>query len=154
MKASILSILFCLLAAGIVSAQTATNPPAGDGPTNSLMVQISPQLSRGVFHAPATIRINAIVTQRSPSSAGDFVEVEFFANTNRLGSTRSASHGVVRPRPRPGQPVPLFVIAPGFAPAGFVWTNVPAGHYALTARATGDGGLSAVSPPVNITVLP
>jgi hypothetical protein len=154
MKLIFVSALFCWLAIGVSPAQNTSGPSAADGTTNLLAVELGPQLSREVFHAPATVRLSAFVTLRAPAHAGDFVTVEFFANTNRLGSGRSDWHGLIRPQPRPGQPVPLFVIAPGFAPATFIWTNVPAGDYTLTARATGANGLSAVSAPVNIIVRP
>lgn len=35
---------------------------------------------------------------------------------------------------------------------GFFWANVPAGHYAITARAVYNSSLSVTSAPVNITV--
>lgn len=38
------------------------------------------------------------------------------------------------------------------APYGFDWTNVPAGSYTLTARATDDKGAETVSAPVSVTV--
>jgi hypothetical protein len=125
-----------------------------DGSTNSLAVQIwSP--SRGeIFHAPATIHINAYVTLNAPVHAGDFVAVEFFANTNDLGSGKCVWHDAMRPQPRPGQPTPMYVIAPGFSPAQLDLSNMPAGGYALTTRATFTNGISAISAPVNITVLP
>src|SRR5204862_6679352 len=39
------------------------------------------------------------------------------------------------------------------APALTVWTNVKAGHYQFTAKATDNLGASGISSPVNVSVL-
>jgi hypothetical protein len=148
MKTFFVSILFCGMAVSGGLAQP------GGGPADSLEVRIFPPSGGEVFHAPATIRISAYVAQSAPARAGDVVRVEFFADTNSLGFGTSTWHDAVRPQPQPGRPVPMFVIAPGFSPAEFVWSNAPAGNHALTARADGTNSLWAVSAAVNVTVLP
>jgi len=153
MKTSLIPVLCCWLIASNSFAQPSSSSGQA-GTTDKLSVQLWPQLSREVFHAPATVRIAAYVTVRAPAHAGDFIGVEFFANTNNLGSSKSFWHGAIRPQTRSGQPTPMYVIAPGFSPANFIWTNVPAGQYTLTARATCTNGLSAVSEPLQLTVSP
>lgn len=75
------------------------------------------------FGAPATITLTA--------SAGDVdgsvAKVEFFAGGTLLGTELTAPYNVT-------------------------WTNVAAGSYALTARATDDDGATTTSAPVNVTV--
>jgi hypothetical protein len=153
MKAALASVLFCWLAAGSGFAQPASSPATG-GLVDPLAVQIWPRPGREVFRAPANIPIGAYVTLRAPAHAGEVVNVEFFANTNSLGSRQSVWHDAIRPPSTSGQAMPMFIMAPGFYPARLVWSNAPAGSYVLMTRATGTNGLSAVSPPVNLTVLP
>src|SRR6185436_4758436 len=62
--------------------------------------------------------------------------VEFFANNVSLGIRTN------------------FATMNPIGPFFLVWTNVPAGQYALTAKATDDRGAQASSSPVNITVHP
>lgn len=107
-----------------------------------------------VFHAPATIRIQANVTLDDRAHKGESVRVEFYANTKRLGSRKSAWHDAIGPDPHSRNFQPMIMMAAGFWPVGLDWSNVPAGSYTLTARAIGAKGRSAVSAPVNITVLP
>jgi hypothetical protein len=85
--------------------------------------------------------------------------VEFYANTNDLGSGFKLG---VTAQP-PGTVTPDFVL-PGEpitrlgAVYCLVWTNPPPGSYALTAVAEGLPGveplISRTSPPVNIIILP
>jgi hypothetical protein len=46
--------------------------------------------------------------------------------------------------------VPISIVAPVFS---LVWSNAPAGDYALTAKATDDNGVSTTSKAVNIEVV-
>ena len=75
------------------------------------------------FPAPATFSVQADASD----SDGTVTNVEFFANSTSLGSDTTA---------------PFTATA----------NNLPAGSYALTARATDDGGLTTTSAPVNVTV--
>ncbi|MGD0743939.1 MAG: hypothetical protein ABSA45_02180 [Verrucomicrobiota bacterium] len=106
-----------------------------------------------VFHAPATISIQADVSLDVPACAGDFVRVEFYANMKRLGSRKCVWHDEVRSNSHPRDCQPMEIIPAGFSPVEFVWKNPPVGDYTLTAKATWTNDLSAVSAPVNITVL-
>jgi len=96
----------------------------------------------------------AIVTLDAPASAGDSVRVDFFANARKLGLRKSVWHAALGPDPHSHRAQPMIMRAAGFDPVLLNWSNVPAGVYALTARATGAGGRAAVSEPVKITVMP
>ena len=82
----------------------------------------SPTGSTG-YTAPATITINA-----SASDADGTVKKVVFFNGDVMLATDSS------------------------APYSYTWTNVPAGGYVITARATDDSGLTGVSAAVNLTV--
>jgi hypothetical protein len=92
-----------------------------------------------VFYAPATLALMAQATDPE----GTVTNVEFFAGTNNLGR---------------GLPVVLDPLPGGGGIVGLVyflnWLNVPAGPYSLTTVATDNNGVSAVSAPVSVTVLP
>ena len=137
------------------SAQNVVPFGSGDS-TNQLSVWLDLKwnTNNATFHAPATIDIFAYIELRPNPRAGDAVKVEFFANTNHLGSGKAIWHDEIRPKEIPGQAVPLHILAAQFYPAEYVWKKVPAGIYTLTARATWTNGLSAVSAPLNVTVLP
>ncbi|KAA5548768.1 Ig-like domain-containing protein [Adhaeribacter rhizoryzae] len=75
------------------------------------------------FTAPANININA----NAADIDGMVTKVEFFYGTIKLGEDVTS-------------------------PFSFTWTNVPAGSYALTARATDNTGTTVTSAPVNIAV--
>jgi len=143
----------CLFIACSSLAQT-SSPPSGNNLTNLLAVQIDLMAGSEVFHAPASVSIQAVVALDAPARAGDSVQVEFFANTRRLGSRESVWHNAIGPNPHSRSFQPMIMVAAGFWPVGLVWSNAPPGDYALTAKATDSKGRSAVSAPVKITVLP
>jgi len=155
MRSPIRTILFalCLFIACISFAQPA-RPPSGNNSTNLLAVELWLPQGDEVLHAPATISIQANVALDAPAQKGDFVRIEFYANTKRLGSRKSVWHDAVGPDPHSRKFQPMIMSAAGFWPVGLDWSNVPAGSYALTAKASDTKGRSAVSTPVNITVLP
>jgi chitinase len=74
------------------------------------------------FNAPASVTINATATDNVSVS-----KVDFYNGTTLLGTDTSS-------------------------PYSFAWTNVAAGSYALTARATDNQGAVGTSAVVNITV--
>jgi len=76
------------------------------------------------FTAPATVNITANASDTAP---GTVTKVEFYQGTTKLGEDTSS-------------------------PYSFNWTNVAAGSYAITAKATDNGGLTGTSSVVNITV--
>ena len=70
---------------------------------------------------------NIAVSANAVDPDGDVTLVEFFAGATKIGEAVNS-------------------------PFGSTWSNVPAGDYVLTARATDSGGASAVSGPVEIFV--
>jgi hypothetical protein len=76
------------------------------------------------FTAPASIAINA----NAGDANGMVAKVEFFQGATKLGEDTTS-------------------------PYSFTWTSVAAGTYALTTRATDNGGATGTSSVVNITVI-
>lgn len=136
-------------------AQTIAAPPS-NAPTNRLTVWLDLRwnTNHAVFHAPATIDLQAYVGLQPRPHAGDVVQVEFFEGTRRIGLGKAVWHDAIRPQEIPGHAVPMHIVAAQFHPAEWVWKNVPAGAYTLTARATWKNGVTAVSKPFKATVLP
>src|SRR6266568_828444 len=75
------------------------------------------------FFAPATVNLAAT----AGDSDGTVTRVDFFRGNTLIGTSTAA-------------------------PYTFTWTNVAAGSYTLTAKATDNGGATATSAPVSITV--
>ena len=122
--------------------------------TNSLSAEIFIPQGGETFKAPAKIEIVAWVGKDRAVREGDSVSVEFFANTNSLGKRVSYWHPEKRPPSGPGMATPFIIVAAGFDSVSLTWNNVPAGSYALTAKATFSKSISSVSKAVNITVAP
>jgi hypothetical protein len=78
--------------------------------------------TNGAAFAPPT---DIVLEATAADNDGMIVKVEFFANGVRLGEDTTSPYGIV-------------------------WTNVPSGAYALTARATDDGGVTTTSASVSI----
>lgn len=118
-------------------------------PTNQPpIVRIITPPNGAVFHAPVSIPIFAYAADKD----GYVTAVEFFAGPNDLGP----GHRVTAvPPPLPPGPIqpPILIVAPTNYWA-LIWSNALLGAYPLTAVATDNGGLSSVSPPVNVTILP
>ncbi len=89
------------------------------------------------FKAPASVELMA----KASDPGGTVTNVEFFAGTNDLGPGALL---VLDPPGVNGVVGPIYFLN---------WPNVAAGTYSLTAVATDNNGASAVSVPVNITVL-
>ncbi len=87
-----------------------------------------------VFLAPADICLAALARDFD----GYVTTVEFFEGPNSLGIVTN-------------NPVVSAVVPPPFA---LMWSNVPPGHYVLTAVATDNDGASTQSRPVEIKVVP
>jgi|GEM_PF-1178544 len=88
-------------------------------------VSLTAPANNATFTAPATVGL----TVTASDSDGTVTKVEFFQGATKLGEDTTA-------------------------PYNFSWTNVAAGSYVLTARATDNGGATATSSAVNITVNP
>ncbi|QMU31024.1 DUF4082 domain-containing protein [Adhaeribacter radiodurans] len=87
-------------------------------------VAITSPANGATFTAPASITINANAADTSP---GTVSKVDFYNGTTLLGTDVSS-------------------------PYSFAWSNVAAGTYSLTARATDNGGTTTTSAAVSITV--
>jgi hypothetical protein len=102
-----------------------------DGTSGPPFVRITLPIEGAVFPAPANIPICA-----DAGEPGGFVAtVEFFAGTNSIGIRTNNPYGT--------GPVNPFCM---------VWSNVLAGDYTLTAKASDTNGVSTVSEPVHISV--
>ncbi|MFZ6011607.1 MAG: cellulase family glycosylhydrolase [Bacteroidota bacterium] len=100
--------------------------PADDFPGGGNIepsVSITSPANNATFTAPATVTINATASDTD----GTVTKVEFFQGATKLGEDTSS-------------------------PYSFVWPNVSAGLYSLTAKATDNGGATKVSTAVNINV--
>jgi hypothetical protein len=112
----------------------------GPPPTNlPPIVRITSPPNGAMFHAPVDVPIYAYATDPD----GFVTSVEFFADTNSLGFGQGVCIGAVAPMLN--CPTNVFLL---------IWSNAPLGQYALTAKATDNGGASTVSLPVTITILP
>ena len=103
------------------------------------MVAVLAPVDGARFSAPATITLGA----QARDEDGSVSKVEFFAGTRLLGAGLPGGGGVT--------PIPLAAndLVSGFS---FVWANVPAGEYSVTAVATDNEGASRQSLPVRIVV--
>ncbi|QEC43938.1 DUF7594 domain-containing protein [Pseudobacter ginsenosidimutans] len=90
---------------------------------NAPTVSISSPANNAGFTAPATVGITAVAAD----SDGTISKVEFFNGATKLGEALSS-------------------------PYTFNWSNVAAGNYVLTAKATDNGNASTTSAAVNISV--
>jgi hypothetical protein len=161
MKTLFAAILFCWLAAVSSHAQM-PGPPEQDNSTNGLSVWLDLRwnTNNAVFNAPAKIDLLGYVQLHPDPGEGDVVRVDFFADGKRLGSGNAVWHGAIRPPRRkwylfgPPPAEPMHIVAAQFYPAEFVWKQVPAGIYSLTATATWTKGITAASAPLKATVLP
>jgi hypothetical protein len=86
-------------------------------------VSVTAPANNATFTAPAGINITA----NAADANGTITKVEFFNGTTLLGTDTTS-------------------------PYSYSWANVAAGTYAITAKATDNGGASTTSAVVNITV--
>jgi hypothetical protein len=120
-------------------ASTMSDPvhvTVGPGSTAPI-VRITSPANGATFRTPVNLPIWAY----THDPTGKVVSVEFFADTNSLGFGHQLTNLMVTTRP-------------GDSYWALVWSNAPVGVYALTAKATDDGGASSVSDPVKVTILP
>ena len=96
----------------------------GEGAPNAPpSVSLSTPANNATFNAPAIVNLAA----NASDSNGTISGVEFFNGGTKLGEDSTA-------------------------PYSFSWTNVAAGAYAITAKATDNAGATTTSAAVNITV--
>jgi chitinase len=99
--------------------------PCKDGTAgnNAPVATLTSPANNATFAANATLSLTATATD----SDGTVAKVEFYNGTTLLGSDATA-------------------------PYAFTWTNVPAGTYSLTARATDDKGATGSSAAATVVV--
>src|SRR6185369_9510422 len=125
------------MSAGLHTLQVVLHGPCGSLTRSATLrikanvpptVTITSPAEGTVFISPADIKILANATDLD----GTISQVEFFQGTGLLATTS-------------------VEIAPDFYST--LWTNVAPGTYQLTANATDDEGATALSAPVNVTVI-
>lgn len=111
-------------AVGLVFAAGASTALAAKPVPNARpTVSLTSPASGATFVAPATINLAA----DAADSNGTITKVDFYRGKKLIGTAT-------------------------VAPYSFTWTNVAAGSYSLTAKATDNGGASTTSSAVSITV--
>jgi predicted amidohydrolase/regulation of enolase protein 1 (concanavalin A-like superfamily) len=98
-------------------------PPPPPPPNTAPTSAIASPSSGATFTAPATIAVSV----SAADGDGSVTSVELLANGTLIATDTTA-------------------------PYQFTWSNVPAGSYALTARATDNAGAATTSAAVNVTV--
>lgn len=106
-----------------VTESSASLCPSDIGSNVPPTVSITSPANNAGFSAPASISISA----NAADSDGSVSKVEFFNGSTKLGEATTA-------------------------PYTYTWTNVAAGNYVLTAKATDNGNASTVSTAVNVSV--
>jgi hypothetical protein len=93
------------------------------GSNTAPSISISSPANNTSFTATANITINATASDTD----GTIMQVQFYNGVTLLGTDTSA-------------------------PYSFIWSNVAAGTYSITARATDNGGLTTTSTAIGVTV--
>jgi hypothetical protein len=120
--------------AGITISSAPVHITVGPGSNQAPIVGITQPVNGAEF--PPDTPIEIVAETRDPD--GYVRKVEFFADRRKIGES---SVEFIHP-PDPGQPQTFT----------FVWRHPEPGLLSLTARATDDGGNSAISAPVSIAV--
>jgi hypothetical protein len=148
-----LSVILCLAFPWLTFAQ-----PQLPGSIVGPPVRITSPANHAVFFAPVDIPIFAYVRLGGVT----FTNVEFYAGTNDLGRGFDLGSAILPPTPIYANfLVPKTPTTRLGSVYCLVWTNAPAGAYALTAVANGYDSLNPLRPislsrtsaPVNITIL-
>ncbi len=125
-------------------------------PTVDRQVRIISPANHAVFFTPVDIPIFAYAFGVGPDATAAFTNVDFYTNGVYLGTGMNLGRTNALPKPIYGNFVLARPVARLDSVYCLVWTNAPAGSYALTAVAKGLELLSSVtrtSAPVNITIL-
>jgi aryl-phospho-beta-D-glucosidase BglC (GH1 family)/chitodextrinase len=111
---------------GAVTTSATVNITAGNvtPPANQLpVVSVTSPVAGTTYNAPATVTINATASDAD----GTISKVEFFNGTTKLGEDLTS-------------------------PYSYIWNNVAAGTYSISAKATDNSGAAGSSSAVSITV--
>jgi len=109
----------------VVTANGISSDPISFTPSTCQgpVASITSPANNASFTAPATITINATATDQGATIS----KVDFYHGTTLIGTSTTS-------------------------PYSYTWTNVTAGNYSLTAKATDNNGVVGTSSIVNITV--
>jgi hypothetical protein len=139
------AVLLCWMTALGSLAQTSVPPITSNLPP---VVRITSPPNGAIFRAPLNLPLFAYAADPD----GFVTSVEFFAGATGLGFGHPVTAVPPPLPPGPVQPPILIVVPTNYWE--LTWSNAPVGNYALTAKATDNGGASTFSAPVNITILP
>ena len=106
------------------------------------------------FLAPCNLHLSAAVSLNTAGAEADTIALDFYANTNKLGSRKSIWMPEENPsaHARRNEAVPMHIRPAQFSMEELVWTNPPPGRYAVTVKARFGRKPPTVSAPVVITV--
>jgi hypothetical protein len=129
-------------------------PATAAGGTNAPVLQFVEPTNNAVFSTLDEVPI----VLRASASNDVFLSAEVLANHQRIATAQYCCPFCPCARPLEGQETTLQIPVPwenGRPPARTWqgWTNVQAGRYRLTARATGENGTMVEATPVDILVL-
>ena len=116
------TVLVAWLFACLCACLLGLGSPARAAPNVAPTVSLTAPANGANYTAPATITLSA----NAADSDGSVTKVEFFSGTTLLGTATSA-------------------------PYSYTWSNVAAGTYSLTAKATDNGGAATNSSAVSVT---
>lgn len=120
-----LKTLYMFFLTGNFYKPGSTSGGGGGGTTPNVAPTVS--ITSPANGSSFTAGANITVTANASDSDGSIARVEFFNGTTKIGESTTAPYSVT-------------------------WTNVAAGSYSLTARATDNAGATTTSAAVNITV--
>lgn len=101
----------------------ATSSATTNAATNTLTLNLTSPTNNTFFTLPANILLSAAVSDTN----GNITNIAFYRGTTLLANVADA-------------------------PLDYIWTNVPAGYYVVTAVAKDDAGITSTSSPANVTV--
>lgn len=142
-----------------ISTPPTNNPPSTNN-VGTAQVRLYTPRDGATFVAPARI----IMTATASTTNGTISRVEFFSGTTRLGQgtvTRYGGGGENENENERSSNTPPMPTPPGTTGTSdnsprnvyiYVWTNVRAGTYTITAKAMDSNGNTISSQPVHVTV--
>ena len=143
--------LVTTLASGLLASMLAVPLRAAPGgQQQSPVLQFIEPTNGAVFSTRDTIPI----VLRAFATNDVFLTAEVFANQSKIAAVAYCCAACDCPVPPPGHETILrFPVFSNESQLWEGWTNVQAGNYRLTARATGQSGSLVEAVPVNVTVI-
>ncbi len=100
----------------------------------------------------ATVPAPLFMTVTTGDSNATVISVEYFAGTTSLGIVSNWPIAYPQALSSAGVPLPPITVPIFYSPFMFYWNPAP-GNYVITAKATDSVGNTALSDPVNVTVI-